>query len=147
MQELISTLFIFTTFQFIIAAAAWAFMLFGLIFGLVYSNTHKFDDKNWKYYFIIISPFIISSALAIYVSIDINNARMTVNDPTIKNYTIKKTNNTLSFSSENPNLKSANFNIISENNEYLYLKYGNKIIDVRKDELQLDKIRTLKRYD
>ena len=147
MQELISTLFIFTTFQFIIPVAAWAFMLFGLIFGLVYSNTHKFDDKNWKYYFIIISPFIISSALAIYVSIDINNARMTVNDPTIKNYTIKKTNNTLSFSSENPNLKSANFNIISENNEYLYLKYGNKIIDVRKDELQLDKIRTLKRYD
>lgn len=147
MQELISTLFIFTTFQFIIAAAAWAFMLFGLIFGLVYSNTYKFDDKNWKYYFIIISPFIISSALAIYVSIDINNARMTVNDPTIKNYTIKKTNNTLSFSSENPNLKSANFNIVSENNEYLYLKYGNEIIDIRKDELQLDKIRTVKRYD
>lgn len=147
MQELISTLFIFTTFQFIIAAAAWAFMLFGLIFGLVYSNTHKFDDKNWKYYFIIISPFIISSALAIYVSIDINNAQTTVNDPTIKNYTITRNNNTLTFVSENKNLKSANLNIISENNEYLYLKYDNKIIEVRKNELQLDKIRTLKRYD
>ena len=106
MQELISTLFIFTTFQFIIAAAAWAFMLFGLIFGLVYSNTHKFDDKNWKYYFIIISPFIISSALAIYVSIDINNAQTTVNDPTIKNYTITRNNNTLTFVSENKNLKN-----------------------------------------
>lgn len=123
MQELISTLFIFTTFQFIISAAAWATMLFGLMFGSVYSNTHKFDDKNWKYYLIILSPFIISSALAIYVSIDINNARTTVNDPTIENYTIKRTNNTLSFSSENPNLKSANMNIISENKEYLYLKY------------------------
>lgn len=147
MQELISTLFIFTTFQFIIAAAAWATMLFGLIFGLVYSNTHKFDDKNWKYYLIIISPFIISSALAIYVSIDINNARTTVNDPTIANYTITRNNNTLTFVSENKNLKSANLNIVSENNEYLYLKYDNKIIEVRKNELQLDKIRTLKKYD
>lgn len=147
MHDLISKLFIFTTFQFIIASTAWATMLFGLIFGLVYSNTHKFDDKNWTYYLIIIFPFIISSALAIYVSIDINNAQTTVNDPTIKNYTITRNNNTLSFSSENPNLKSANFNIVSENNEYLYLKYGNEIIDIRKDELQLDKIRTVKRYD
>lgn len=138
MHDLISKLFIFTTFQFIIAATAWATMLFGLIFGLVYSNTHKFDDKNWTYYFIIISPFIISSALAIYVSIDINNAWTTINDSTIKNYTIKRNNNTLSFSSENPNLKSENMNIISENKEYLYLKYKNKIIEVRKDELQLD---------
>lgn len=147
MHDLISKLFIFTTFQFIIAATAWATMLFGLIFGLVYSNTHKFDDKNWTYYFIIISPFIISSALAIYVSIDINNARTTVNDPTIKNYTLTRNNNTLTFVSKNKNLKSANLNIVSENNEYLYLKYGNEIIDIRKDELQLDKIRTVKRYD
>ena len=65
MHELISTLFIFTTFQFIISAAAWATMLFGLMFGSVYSNTHKFDDKNWKYYLIILSPFIISSALLV----------------------------------------------------------------------------------
>ena len=147
MQDLISKLFIFTTFQFTIAAAAWATMLFGLMFGLVYSNTHKFDDKNWKYYLIILLPFIISSALAIYVSIDINNAQTIVNDPTIANYTITRNNNTLTFISENPNLKSATLNIISENNEYLYLKYGNKIIEVRKNELQLDKIRTLKRYD
>lgn len=138
MQDLISQLFIFTTFQYIILVAAWGLMLFGLMFSSIYINTHKFDDKNWKYYLKIISPFIISVALAIYVSIDINNAGTTINDSTIKNYTIKRNNNTLSFSSENPNLKSENMNIISENKEYLYLKYKNKIIEVRKDELQLD---------
>lgn len=138
MQDLISQLFIFTTFQYIILVAAWGLMLFGLMFSSIYINTHKFDDKNWKYYLKIISPFIISVALAIYVSIDINNAWTTINDSTIKNYTIKRNNNTLSFSSENPNLKSENMNIISENKEYLYLKYKNKIIEVRKDELQLD---------
>ena len=147
MQDLISKLFIFTTFQFIMSATAWAIMLFGIMFSSVYIHNHKFDDKNWKYYLRIIFPFIISSALAIYVSIDINNAQTTVNDPTIKNYTITRNNNTLTFVSENKNLKSANLNIISENNEYLYLKYDNKIIEVRKNELQLDKIRTLKRYD
>ena len=138
MQDLISQLFIFTTFQYIILVAAWGLMLFGLMFSSIYINTHKFDDKNWKYYLKIISPFIISVALAIYVSIDINNAWTTINDSTIKNYTIKRNNNTLSFSSENPNLKSENMNIISENKEYLYLKYKNKINEVRKDELQLD---------
>lgn len=138
MQDLISQLFIFTTFQYIILVAAWGLMLFGLMFSSIYINTHKFDDKNWKYYLKIISPFIISVALAIYVSIDINNAWTTINDSTIKNYTIKRNNNTLSFSSENQNLKSENMNIISENKEYLYLKYKNKIIEVRKDELQLD---------
>lgn len=138
MQDLISQLFIFTTFQYIILVAAWGLMLFGLMFSSIYINTHKFDDKNWKYYLKIISPFIISVALAIYVSIDINNAWTTINDSTIKNYTIKRNNNTLSFSSENTNLKSENMNIISENKEYLYLKYKNKIIEVRKDELQLD---------
>ena len=138
MQDLISQLFIFTTFQYIISIAAWGLMLFGLMFSSIYINTHKFDDKNWKYYLKIISPFIISVALAIYVSIDINNAWTTINDSTIKNYTIKRNNNTLSFSSENPNLKSENMNIISENKEYLYLKYKNKIIEVRKDELKLD---------
>lgn len=147
MQDLISKLFIFTTFQFIIAATAWAFMLFGLMFGSIYIHKHKFDDKNWKYYLTIISPFIISLTLAIYSSIDINNAWTTVNDPTIANYTITRNNNTLTFVSENKNLKSATLNIVSENNEYLYLKYDNKIIEVRKNELQLDKIRTLKRYD
>lgn len=138
MQDLISQLFIFTTFQYIILVAAWGLMLFGLMFSSIYINTHKFDDKNWKYYLKIISPFIISVALAIYVSIDINNAWTTINDSTIKNYIIKRNNNTLSFSSENQNLKSENMNIISENKEYLYLKYKNKIIEVRKDELQLD---------
>lgn len=138
MQDLISQLFIFTTFQYIILVAAWGLMLFGLMFSSIYINTHKFDDKNWKYYLKMISPFIISVALAIYVSIDINNAWTTINDSTIKNYTIKRNNNTLSFSSENPNLKSENMNIISENKEYLYLKYKNKINEVRKDELQLD---------
>lgn len=138
MQDLISQLFIFTTFQYIILVAAWGLMLFGLMFSSIYINTHKFDDKNWKYYLKSISPFIISVALAIYVSIDINNAWTTINDSTIKNYTIKRNNNTLSFSSENQNLKSENMNIISENKEYLYLKYKNKIIEVRKDELQLD---------
>lgn len=147
MHDLISKLFIFTTFQFIMSATAWGIMLFGLMFSSVYIHKHKFDDKNWKYYLRIIIPFIISSALAIYVLIDINNAQTTVNDPTIKNYTITRNNNTLTFVSENKNLKSANLNIISENNEYLYLKYDNKIIEVRKNELQLDKIRTLKRYD
>ena len=101
MQDLISQLFIFTTFQYIILVAAWGLMLFGLMFSSIYINTHKFDDKNWKYYLKIISPFIISVALAIYVSIDINNAWTTINDSTIKNYTIKRNNNTLSFSSEN----------------------------------------------
>ena len=51
---------------------------------------------------------------------------------------MKKDVNTIHFICKNKILKNADLNIVSENDEYIYLSHNNKIIEVKKDELKLN---------
>ena len=61
---------------------------------------------------------------------------MQINNPNIENYQIIKKDNIIHFTSKNPNLKTHDFDIVSENDTNFYLKYNNKIIEIKKDELK-----------
>ena len=113
-------------------------LLFGLVYVRIYISEHQFDEKNWKYLIKIIFPLLITMCLGLYSSIDNHQSFAKVKDPNTENYEIKKDDYTIHFISKNKNLKTADLNIISENNKYVYLNYNRKVIEVKKDELKLN---------
>ena len=138
MQQLLSELYTQTSIQTTLTWATWGMLLFGVIYVRMYISEHKFDEKNWKYMTKMIIPLIITMCLGLYSSIDNHQSFAKIKDPNIENYEIKKDNYTIHFISKNKNLKNADLNIVSENDEYIYLIHNNKIIGVKKDELKLN---------
>ena len=81
-------------------------------------------------------PIIISLGMVTYSWNNINSTWTQVNNPNIENYQITRQDNIIHFISKNPNLKTQDIDIVSENDTNFYLKYDNKIIEVKKDELK-----------
>lgn len=138
MQQLLSELYTQTSIQSTLTWTTWGMLLFGLIYVRIYISKHQFDEKNWKYLIKTIFPLLITMCLGLYSSIDNHQSFAKVKDPNTENYEIKKDDYTIHFISKNKNLKSADLNIISENDKYVYLNYNKKVIEVKKDELKLN---------
>ena len=138
MQQLLSELYTQTSIQSTLTWTTWGMLLFGLIYVRIYISEHQFDEKNWKYLIKTIFPLLITMCLGLYSSIDNHQSFAKVKDPNTENYEIKKDDYTIHFISKNKNLKSADLNIISENDKYVYLNYNKKVIEVKKDELKLN---------
>lgn len=138
MQQLLSELYTQTSIQSTLSWATWGMLLFGLLYVRIYISEHQFDEKNWKYFLKMITPLLITMCLGVYSSINNHQLFAKVKNPNIENYEMKKDGNTIHFISKNKNLESADLNIVSENNKYLYLSYNNKVIEVKKDELKLN---------
>lgn len=138
MQQLLSELYTQTSIQSTLSWATWGMLLFGLLYVRIYISEHQFDEKNWKYFLKMITPLLITMCLGVYLSINNHQLFAKVKNPNIENYEMKKDGNTIHFISKNKNLESADLNIVSENNKYLYLSYNNKVIEVKKDELKLN---------
>ena len=138
MQQLLSELYTQTSIQTTLTWITWGMLLIGVIYVRIYISEHQFDDKNWKYFLKMITPLIITMCLGVYSSINNHQLFAKVKNPNIENYEMKKDGNTIHFISKNKNLKNADLNIVSENDEYIYLSHNNKIIEVKKDELKLN---------
>lgn len=138
MQQIISELYQQTSTQSILTKISWFMIIVGLIYIVDYISIHQFDDKNWKYLLKMLTPITLAVCIAAYTWYDNYQSLVKIKDPNIENFQIKKEGNTLHFVSKNQNLKNADFNIIAENEEYLYLKYDKKIIEIKKDELKLN---------
>lgn len=138
MQQLLSELYTQTSIQTTLTWITWGMLLIGVIYVKIYISEHQFDEKNWKYFLKMITPLLITMCLGVYSSINNHQSFAKIKDPNIENYEIKKDNYTIHFISKNKNLKNADLNIVSENDEYIYLSHNNKIIEVKKDELKLN---------
>lgn len=138
MQQLLSELYTQTSIQTTLTWITWGMLLIGVIYVRIYISEHQFDEKNWKYFLKMITPLLITMCLGVYSSINNHQSFAKIKDPNIENYEIKKDNYTIHFISKNKNLKNADLNIVSENDEYIYLSHNNKIIEVKKDELKLN---------
>ena len=138
MKELLIQLFKLTTFQYIVVILTFAIFFTGLLSIPDYIYIHQGDKKDLKYYLKMLLPIIISLGMATYSWNDINLSWMQINNPNIENYQIIKKDNIIHFTSKNPNLKTHDFDIVSENDTNFYLKYNNKIIEIKKDELKLN---------
>lgn len=138
MQQLLSELYTQTSIQTTLTWITWGMLLIGVIYVRIYISEHQFDDKNWKYFLKMITPLLITMCLGVYSSINNHQLFAKVKNPNIENYEMKKDGNTIHFISKNKNLKNADLNIVSENDEYIYLSHNNKIIEVKKDELKLN---------
>lgn len=138
MQQLLSELYKQTSIQSTLTWTTWGLLLFGLLYVGIYIQEHQFDEKNWKYLIKMIIPLLITFCLGLYSSIDYHQSFAKVKDPNTENYEIKRDDYTIHFVSKNKNLESADLNIVSENDKYIYLSYNNKIIEIKKDELKLN---------
>lgn len=138
MQQIISELYQQTSTQSILTKISWFMIIVGLLYILDYISIHQFDDKNLKYLLKMLTPLTLAICIGAYTWYDNYQSLVKVKDPNIENFKIKKERNTLHFVSKNQNLKNADFNIVAENEEYLYLKYDEKIIEIKKDELKLN---------
>lgn len=136
MQELLHQLFTLTTFQYIFITATFAIFLWGVVSVPLYVSVHAFEPKNFKYYAKMLTPLIVAIAMAIYSSFDIQGSWNSVTSNN-SSYTITRENKILHVVSNNKNLKNEDVDIVIENNEYLYVKYNKKIIEIKKDELKL----------
>lgn len=136
MKELLLQLFKLTTYQYIVVILTFAIFFTGLISIPNYINMHQGDKKDLKYYLKMLLPIIISLGMATYSWNNIDSTWTQVNNPNIENYQITRQDNIIHFISKNPNLKTQNIDIVSENDTNFYLKYDNKIIEVKKDELK-----------
>ena len=137
MQELLHQLFTLTTFQYIFIIATFVIFLWGVASVPLYVSVHAFEPKTFKYYAKMLAPLIVAIVMAIYSSFDIQvswNNTMSNNS----SYTITREKNILHVVSNNKNLKNEDIDIAVENDEYIYVRYNNKIIEVKKDELKLD---------
>ena len=138
MQKLLSELYQQTSIQSTLTWTTWGLMLFSFLYVKLYISTHEFDEKNWKFVFKMLIPLIVTFFVAAYNSFDNHKSSTQAKDPNIENFQLKREQNTIHFISKNENLKTADLNIAAENNDYFYLKYGGKIIEVKKDEMKLD---------
>lgn len=136
MKELLLQLFKLTTFQYIVVILTFVIFFTGLLSIPDYIHIHQGDKKDLKYYLKMLLPIIISLGMATYSWNDINLSWMQINNPNIENYQITRQDNIIHFISKNPNLKTQDIDIVSENDTNFYLKYDNKIIEVKKDELK-----------
>jgi len=137
MQQLLSELYKQTSIQSTLTWSSWGLLLFALFYVRIYISEHQFEEKNWKYVFKMLIPLIITLCLSLYSSFDNHQSFAKVKDPNIENYEIKRNDHTIHFISKNKNLESADLNIISENDTYIYLNHNKKVIEVKKDELKL----------
>lgn len=138
MQELLLELYKQTSTQNTMTWMTWIMLIFGMFHIGLYISEHKFDEKNWKYVTKMLSPLIIALVLSSYSTFDNYQSITKVKEPNIENYEMKRDRNTIHFISKNKNLENANLNIVSENDEYIYLSHNNKVIEVKKDELKLN---------
>lgn len=138
MQELLLELYKQTSTQSTMTWMTWIMLIYGIFHIGLYISEHKFDEKNWKYVVKMLSPLIISLVFSSYSTFDNYQSNAKVKEPNVENYEIKRDRNTIHFISKNKNLESADLNIVSENDDYIYLSHNNKVIEVKKDELNLN---------
>ncbi len=138
MQQLLSELYTQTSIQSTLTWTTWGMLLFGLLYIRIYISEHQFDDKNWKYLIKMLIPLIATFCLGLYSSFNNHQSFAKVKDPNIENYEIKRDDYIIHFISKNKNLESADLNIVSENDTYIYLSHNNKVIEVKKNELNLN---------
>ena len=138
MQELLLELYKQTSTQSTMTWMTWIMLIYGILHVGLYISEHKFDEKNWKYVVKMLSPLIISLVFSSYSTFDNYQSIAKVKEPNVENYEIKRDGNTIHFISKNKNLESADLNIVSENDDYIYLSHNNKVIEVKKDELNLN---------
>jgi hypothetical protein len=136
MQELLHQLITLTTFQYIFFIATVGLFLYGFISVPLYVSIHSFEPRNFKYYAKMLAPLMVAIVMGIYSSFDIHRAWNNVTSNN-SNYTITRENNILHIVSNNKNLANEDVDIVIENDEYLYVKYNKKIIEIKKDELKL----------
>lgn len=113
-------------------------LVFGIFYIGIYVSEHTADEKNWKYVVKMLTPTIITLVFSLYSTFNNYQSIAKVKEPNVENYEIKRDGNTIHFISKNKNLESADLNIVSENDDYIYLSHNNKVIEVKKDELKLN---------
>lgn len=135
MQELLNQLFTLTTLQYIFLIATFGLFLYGFISVPTYVSIHAFEPKIFKYYAKMLAPLIVAIVMAIYSSFDIQGSwnNVMINN---SNYNITRKGNSLHIVSNNKNLANKDVDIVVESDEYIYVRYNNKIIEVKKDELK-----------
>ena len=137
MKELLKQLFTLTTSQYIVVIITFAIFFTGMLSIKDYIYIHQGDKKDLKYYLKMLLPIIISLGMATYSWFDIDSAWTKVHNLNIENYQITRQDSVIHFISKSPNLKTLDIDIVSENDTNFYLKYNNKIIEVKKDELKI----------
>lgn len=136
MQELLNQLITLTTFQYIFFIATIGLFLYGFISVPTYVSIHSFEPKKFKYYAKMLAPLMLAIVMGIYSCFDIQRSWNSVTSNN-SSYTITRENNVLHIVSNNKNLANEDVDIVVENDEYLYVRYNKKIIEIKKDELKL----------
>lgn len=138
MQELLLELYKQTSTQSTMTWMTWCMLVFGIFYIRIYVSEHTADEKNWKYVVKMLTPTIITLVFSLYSTFNNYQSIAKVKEPNVENYEMKRDGNTIHFISKNKNLESADLNIVSENDTYIYLSHNNKVIEVKKDELNLN---------
>lgn len=138
MQELLLELYKQTSTQSTMTWMTWCMLVLGIFYIGIYVSEHTADEKNWKYVVKMLTPTIITLVFSLYSTFNNYQSIAKVKEPNVENYEMKRDGNTIHFISKNKNLESADLNIVSENDTYIYLSHNNKVIEVKKDELNLN---------